>query len=427
MTTFLRGEAKRLAGGIWKWLRQLQVTDTDSYDEGGILDPVDGRVAGEHYSASFFGLLSLILYLDSGYQDYLDALKGALRFHERTAPDEYRPREWGYHWDFNNLAFAVGLKLIRVRIWPTDEQSERTSLIQRLEAALATAKRNRHPTVNWVAMRALTDRLRDSMYWTAVSKLEEEYVLRFQSRDGGFYDLPGSRPIGYHAYTGALMCLLFQESGVSRVGVAAERAAGYLAQFVDPDGCFNYVGRGQGQIFGYAAAIYLLSATGRDELAEQVLRYLVRWEKPAGYFPLMLAPYEDSERVAWYDYHHLTVYNAFLGAWLALVATGELGNRTVLPEPRNHQDPASDKAKDHIIKTSKYMAVFSAGGSRYASEPGGVPYFLNVYGFGPLVSSPGGPVPGEWGDRWGGQEFVYNIFGPLFEGWGLGVTSLAHP
>ena len=103
----------------------------------------------------------------------------------------------------------------------------------------------------------------------------------------------------------------------------------YFLRFVDPDGCFNYTGRGQEQIFGYASAIYVLEAALKvnpskmkiyQTALNRIWEYFLSFFKPEGYFPLVLNSHADEERYGWYDYHHLTVYNGFTGVWLGLAS-----------------------------------------------------------------------------------------------------------
>ncbi len=297
--------------------------DIQIHDAGGIFDPIDGRVQGEHYSTSHFALLSAILHRETGEKRFLDNARQAIDFHLRTSPNEYAPfSEWMYHWDFQNYAFVLTYRLLQEYLNERDRERWKTGL-------LGWQTNHYNKLTNWAGMRAWAYAERHELFGKFADRMRSIWNLRTVERacqgDGCFDDNPGlSRPIQYHIFTIAILhrMLLLKDSPKMRHCFLA--GVDYFTPFIDPDGDFNYIGRGQEQIFGYGSAIYALEAaaleTGKSEYREQAERmfdYLLRYHK-GNFFPLVLNDQPDEKRSGWYDYHHSTVYNAHLAVWLGL-------------------------------------------------------------------------------------------------------------
>ncbi len=393
------------------------------YDAGGIFDPIDGRVQGEHYSTSHFALLAAILFRETGEATFLESAKLAIDFHLRTSPNEYQPMsEWMYHWDFQNYAFVLSFELLRDQLMPEERKTWQRGLKK-------WRTNHRNKLINWAAMRAWAYAERRELVRSPLDTLLMKWNLRTmagaQSPDGSFDDNPNlSRPIQYHIFTVAIvhrLWLLTQETSLKRW---FDAGIDYFMPFVDPDGEFNYVGRGHRQIFGYAAAIYALEASYKENsdercqaAADKIFEYLMRFKR-GNHFPLVLNERPDEERAGWYDYHHLTVYNAFLGVWLGMAHL--LNNpRSGAKAKQRTYSWASQSTQTAVISREKYFVVFTAGASEYLSEAGVTPHHLWWKGLGPVFSCPGGPTPERFGQRTpAGQE--QNLFAPLArtkDGW----------
>jgi len=371
------------------------------YDAGGIYDPVDGRVQGEHYGTTHFALLSAILFHESGEEFYLQRCRSAIAFHLRTSPAEYQPMsEWMYHWDFQNYAFALTYRLLKEHL-PVAER-------QRWETGLACWKTNHKNTLtNWAGMRAwaFAERhtVRPQLFDSAKIWWNLRYLKAARSEDGCFDDNRGlSRPIQYHIFTVALLHRLYMLTQSDKLKRWFDAGIDYFLPFVDPEGCFNYLGRGHEQIFGYGAAIYALEAASKEngderarEKARQLFDYLLRFKK-GDHFPLVLNDRSDDERPGWYDYHHLTVYNAFLGVWLGLTHLLRNPERAVETHSSTYSW-ISEPTQTVIVSRKNYFLNFYGGLPEYMSEGGITPHHLWWSGFGALFSCPGGPTPDRFG------------------------------
>jgi hypothetical protein len=348
-------------------------------------------------------LLSAILFQIYGDSDYLEQAKAAVEFHLRTSPTEYRPMsEWMYHWDFQNYALALTFRILRDHLPPD-------ALIRWKKGLAGWRTNHRNKLTNWAGMRAWAHAERYDLLGGFMDKLRRarnlKDVKKARNADGCFDDNPGlSRPIQYHIFTVAIVHRIYLLTRDPELKRWFDEGVSYFLPFIDPDGSFNYVGRGHEQIFGYGSAIYALEAAcheNGDETAlagaQEMMDYLLQFKKDR-HFPLVLNDCPDEKRPGWYDYHHLTVYNAFLGVWLALahlISTGRVSARSVHREYKWFSKPTNTL----VYSGRNYFAAFYGGLSEYLSEPGVTPQHLWWKDLGVVFSCPGGPTPDRFGER----------------------------
>lgn len=367
------------------------------FDAGGIFDPIDGRVQGEHYSTTHFALLSAILFSETREKKYLDAARLAMEFHLRTSPTEYAPfSSWMYHWDFQNYAFILSYRLLKNHL-PNDERAA-------WERGILSMKTNhKNKLTNWAAMRAWAFAERAQLFGRRIDHLRMLWNLRDVKKarhaDGCFDDdFNRSRPLQYHLFTIAILHRLWLLSKDETLKEWIEAGVEYFLPFIDPEGDFNYLGRGQEQIFGSAAAIYALEAAyqlnGNSDMlgmARLVSEHLLQFKR-RNYFPLVLNDRPDEDRNGWYDYHHLTVYNAFLGAWLGLTHLLKNPQVAQIPAPRRYFS-FSAPTRVAAVARGNYFVAFYGGLPEYLTEAGVTPYHLWWRDFGVIFSCPGAPSP----------------------------------
>lgn len=391
-------------------------TPLEVYDAGGIFDPLDGRVQGEHYSTTHFALLSAILFNETHEERYLQHAQMAIDFHLRTSPDQYYFSDWYYHWDFQNYAFLLTYKLLRHSLPPDVAEEWRRGL-------LSWRTNHDNKLTNWAAMRAWAHFERAKLFskWAdwAACWWNLRHVRRARHTDGCFDDNAGrSRPIQYHVFTVAILHRLYQLMPLDFLRAWVLAGVDYLLPFIDPDGDYNYIGRGQEQIFGYAVAIYALEAALRlrperkyQDGSDRLLSFLLRHRRD-GHFPLVLNSRPDEERCGWYDYHHLTVYNAFLGVWLGLAHL--LGDRPAVTgaSGKKRYFFFSKPTNAAVVSTTKYFVACTGGLPEYLSEASVTPQHLWWENLGWIYSCPGGPSPELFGKRWA-LHSERNFWAPL--------------
>jgi hypothetical protein len=299
------------------WLCGLQVTDADdTTDFGGLRDPLEGTVQGEHYSASHFAWAGVNIAQLTGTSASIPPSLLAAGFTARHLRG-YPKARWAMHSDFNNFALSRVVDALGGMAEPS------------LSAALKSTVHNRHLTANWCAMRAAVHFWLARRYHRQDHRLAAEIwlnaVLLRQQSSGLFNDHWDSASAQYHAFTASVLSIICQETPSRRLERALKRAAVILLDLIDADGEVLCVGRGHRQIFGYACAIHFLTFCSRQlgtlvGPAEAVWRMVRGYQRADGSFPLVLGPYPDSAHVGWYDYNRLSVYNAFACAWLSETA-----------------------------------------------------------------------------------------------------------
>lgn len=419
----MRRQARALADDAFAWLWRCQ-RNASGYDQGGIMDALDGRVVGDHYATTHFAWGCALRHAAGPDPRLLEAARLAVAFHLRTSPDEYPPGNWAYHWDFNNLAFAETVGLLDSSL----SEPVRTAW----RAGLDAWKTNPHWAVNWVAMRALAHFRRYDLLGRpedlALAEKWLAYVLDAQMGDGGIWDIKGkSLPSQYHAYTACLLHRMRpRHPGVAK---AVGRAARWLLALTPSGGEMNALGRGQKQLFGYACAVYLfLAAIDLDpELAPNyrwaaraVLKRLADFQTSDGWWPLVFNRLPVEQRAGWYDYHHLSVYNAFAAVWLTLAAGLDDGSDSPAQGEALLESPAIGTVwlKDSgllAVRRKHWFALFSAGcqGDGYATEAGITPHHIEWQGH-ELFCGPLGPGPGKYGARAAGQGQEANVWAPMW-------------
>jgi hypothetical protein len=400
------------------------------YDDGALLDPMDDHVPGEHYGTSHFALLCAVLYRLTSDSQYLHRIAGAIAFQVRKK-NAYAFGSWWEHWEFDNFAWAETYELLKT--------AGRTQLCRSIASWLRNPPRHRLPfATNWKllalnsmarfrekpVLQRLLDLVRRAIY--------EMYLRRAILDDGCIDDVPGaSRSIQYHAFSAALLGRLADVAPTSGRFAQVARAAAYLQTFADPNGVFNYKGRGHQQVFGYAAAIYALLhgselADGSLEAAEMLhtaellYSYMMEFRVDEAYFPLVLNDLDQGRRVGWYDYHHLSVYNAMVAAWMGLAllrfpATRGL-HREAPPkvpqcDPDHMQVHVHAQSRVLIARDGLFLCV--SGGERYyETDCGLAPHHISVRNWGPVVSCPGGP---DWPSysRYRTEIMSVNFLAPL--------------
>ena len=397
-------------------------------DYGGIYDPIDGFVPGDHYAASHYALLETIL-INQGLRNDFSPIQKAFDF-QLANGKKYPFSAVEPHWEFNNLAWLEVMLLLPPRV---DQ-----NIIQQLNEYLFRAPRHIRPhAANWKMMLgSFLIRLgknSKSIIYQFLGKFYIYWALRSFETDGCIADIyKNSRTIQYHFYAAAVLARLALVTNDQKLKKVAVKAAQYGSAFIDPDGNFNYKGRGQGQIFGYASAIYLfIAAASSDaknrsfflETAGKVLGYLRKWQKPDGSFPLILNGLPDEKRVGWHDYHHYTVYNAFLGAWLGLAAldipdTSDRGrSKTEASSNRENVWSKYFSPSGTLIASShdNYYFCVSRGESFYDTDTGFAPHHIWWKGIGAVISCPGGPDRDRYGKQYRRPESDWNYFAPMVQ------------
>ncbi|KJE34428.1 hypothetical protein UF64_15260 [Thalassospira sp. HJ] len=207
-----------------------------------------------------------------------------------------------------------------------------------------------------------------------------------------FLDRPKCFSAQYHAFCTALL----SDSETPRHQRIADRATAPLSQLIGTHGYANLLGRGAGQSFGAACALYVLLKSGHLDAADAILHRMEDASHEAGQLPLnLLAPKplpnnpgpENPDTPGWYSYNRHDDYLAFAGYWLL--------KATQLPARQNRQ-PSSPwtNSSAHITQFSSphYHAQMTLRGKQ-GFDVSGAPVIVSGQGKSARILLP--PTGGE--------------------------------
>lgn len=230
------------------------------------------------------------------------------------------------------------------------------------QLVLAGRRFCRPPVANWILLRILCQetgnwlsRQRAAWDWqifknfyvsqTGALETASDPALKPQSHLM-IPDRKGSFSAQYHAFCAALLHLSRHRDRNALAGPATA----LVASLATPHGFPNLVGRGAGQSFGMASAVYALLAQGHSDTAHAVLDHLENAFAVANTLPLNIhapAPLVADPGPAnpvtpgWYSYNRHYDYLAFAGFFLH--AASSLPPRSALqPVNRNGKSPGKD-------------------------------------------------------------------------------------
>jgi hypothetical protein len=277
---------------------------------------------------------------------------------------------------------------------------------------------------NWILLgtldRLLWNRLTGERRFSEVwLRLHTHILLRLQQKDGLVRDdrlfarwLPIPFPLSkgghfgiwhvarlrsmslqYHCFSLALLWDIFQLTGWIELRKAIERGVMAILLFVLSNGDTLYLGRGQQQIFGYAALLYILAAVSNYSREQRIWQYWQRiwsfvssYQRSDGSFPLVLRQDEhgyphivdtsDPCWLGWYGYNNYFDYLPFLGVYLARAAA-------LLSDQVFEANSDLVKQSDQdLVVTRRYAVIREANWQATVAAPGGaisqdqpVPYF----------------------------------------------------
>lgn len=332
------------------WIRNID-------GELQFVDPIDGIEVSAHYGATHMAA-SMILW-GTHHQDASVRNKGLALLESILDRWDANVKLPAFHFDFNNFALCLVYDTL-------DNRDE--DLKKRICSTIVRTPDSNHQTVNWLPMRMIVNQHRYE--WTGndvfIAKAKEcaAQIKKATYPDGGIDDrLP--RGISFNLQYDLATVAVLQYANIRGRSESIEKELGFLLKAVAPDGDINYQGRGTNQIFAWGLWIYLLAASGQEEMLSLALDYL---EARLGIMldnnNMMLNEWSGDEKYLWWDYHYASVYTAHLLLWLVL-AYQDIGKQKVIAKI-----PETSDTGLHIYRSDKFFVSWFEGRNEYLSEKG---------------------------------------------------------
>lgn len=321
------------------------------------VDPIDGIEISAHYGATHMAA-SMILW-GNCHQDDSMRMRGLALLESILDRWDTNVKLPAFHFDFNNFALCLVYDTL-------DNRDE--DLKKRICSTIVRTPDSNHQTVNWLPMRMIVNQHRYE--WTGneafITKAKEcaTHIQKATYPDGGIDDrLP--RGISFNLQYDLATVAVLQYANIHGGSESIEKELGFLLNAVAPDGDINYQGRGTNQIFAWGLWIYLLAASGQEEMLSLALDYL---EARLGVMlennNMMLNGWRGAEKYLWWDYHYASVYTAHLLQWLVL-AYQDYGKQKVIPKI-----PVTSDTGLRIHRSDKFFVSWFEGRNEYLSEKG---------------------------------------------------------
>lgn len=180
---------------------------------------------------------------------------------------------------------------------------------------------------NWFLLRQANRGRFSTWRWWTLLKLRTARAL-YTTRDGFIQDELRTRSLQYHAFCLYVLCeLVHQHPRADFLKAWLVDGVRFSVQHLLHDGSALWLGRGQEQIFGYAALIRAMEFVHArlEPVPRRALHVLqdrlMAFQRPDGSFPLVLrrrqpepeAPCSADALPGWYGYNTLFDYLPFLG------------------------------------------------------------------------------------------------------------------
>jgi len=398
---------------IYEYLTAQEQDDGKYPFRIALLDPVANRIVGSHYALSHY---CAGLYLQSHLKKN-NAIRKRADAVFRYVLDTHHDflKEFDYHHDFNNFAWALLLKLNTQLSGLLPDMTR-----QACARLLIETGDSRHIAVNWLPMRAFNHMVRAELtgknkFYRKGERLLKE-IFAVKNADGFFEDSlkkgTSANP-QYHLFTVTVLlvgkhfqCFEFDMKEL-------HDSIGLVIKHIDPDGDFNYYGRGTNQIFGWGPMLFILKnlpvfGSYFEKCSSFVLSHIQNCLQNNG---LLLENSIEHQFVTWRFYHYATVYISHLFFWLSVAQTLRLSicsSEIDLPQSNNI----------NILSSDRFFCAVFKGRKRFIAEKGPMLCNLWVKKRGSIFKGPFGPFndcPPTKYDHITKTAVIANYLGPLIE------------
>ncbi|WP_417827829.1 hypothetical protein [Thalassospira sp.] len=271
-----------------------------------------------------------------------------------------------------------------------------------IDQTLRDARQQCPDVANWQILGLINRQKRDAGILAKFVNLGHfAFILLRYWRAPAFLDRANCFSAQYHAFCTALLT----DSNNTRHQRIAHQATAMIARLADGHGFANLLGRGAGQSFGAACALYALLKNGYPGQASCILHRMEDARHQAGELPLnLLAAFalpvepgpENQQTPGWYSYNRHDDYLAFAGYWLCKAS--EL-------QPPKHRQPVTFADIGPLLgfafSTAQFHAQMTLSGAQ-TFDISGAPVIVCIQGKTPQILLP--PT--------GGEEDAPSLYGP---------------
>ncbi|MBD3184295.1 hypothetical protein GF312_18575 [Candidatus Poribacteria bacterium] len=351
---------------------------SNQLSDGKIYDPIIEKPTPDNqYALTFFILAAMVIGDKNQDTNLISSAEKTLKYYLKLPS-----RSYGCH-EFNNLALIFIYERLNVFDSPEKFKSDLEKRISnfRYQAKIGSGTSN-----NWFAIRAVCHLMKHKLFQSQKDRDEAEfllknYILKWQLKDGLFYDYPDdvnphryATPLTYHAKICSMLCLCYELNADDKLLEAIIKGLSVLGKFIAPDGEAFYYGRSNNAIFGYASAIFAYEKAVRFNIdnntaqrflmyARRLFDFLKQWQQPDGHI-CVVTNSEEKDRTGWDVYTHNVVYNAYTVALLALLSETDYQE---IPKTRsengNNIYNASEAGLLRIQNQNTFLALSTKGQS----------------------------------------------------------------
>jgi len=332
----------------------------------------NGSFLGRNFCAQTFSTL-----LWSYFRDEFELnIQSAINYY--TKKDKRGSVLFPHPWEFNNYA------LLHYHIKTKDPK---------ISPLIGNLRFVGDRVANWTLLRATCRFLKGGFLNVVKANLELIRVLLWFQKNGFIFDETGhaneSRSLQYHCYSMALLAEIYELTRKEFIKKRFLQGVDYITRLILPNGDALYVGRGQEQIFGYAALVYVLEYAHKltkrlayKQKADKVMSYLLKFQREDSSFPLVLREEEkeypeeidpqDDRFLGWYGYNDYFDYLSFLGYYLmkAHMVRVQIAHKDTKHTTKEHPDNTTTYQDDNFLLYSGpiYTAVISRPGGYWTND-----------------------------------------------------------
>lgn len=279
-----------------------------------------------------------------------------------------------FHWEFNNYALIHMPNALVTSMLGYDYEIDRFKYTN---------------CTNWILLRCLCQLSLKRSKQECLQEIDQK--LKEMVTDSGLIkDNENVNSFQYHIFSAVLIYELYEKTQIEKYWDQFIKAVDFLINFILPNGCSIYIGRGQEQLFGYGLVLDALTIAAQKTGDEKYLYYLnsvldyiqsfINMEMLQPPLPLTLNHEEkeseahldknDIRHPGWYGYNNYLDYIAFF-EYFTIRAYKHLKKVKILENSSNCYQVQNFMYHDKeyvVVKKERYMMTIAKGGGYWTNS-----------------------------------------------------------